>query len=541
MNANFRRSQKAPPARLTGFLGLFGSAPWMLLALCCPWLEIPLVAQGSIPNGPGVADAVVTPSSNSGSTCILTYEEKVKGKPPVDKMLTFASREEAEKAAYGMGWTGPHPSGQGNGIGSTRRKFRFQEIPNVLRNETQPSARTPTPEGGNDLEAQLRKVDKEAADDVKQGTESLVEQIRPQLADLTKSTKESREKFEQDDREWTKAFAQDTVQAGLSTAALLDAASAGGQWVVTWETRRVNYVIVGTGFYHTPNGILKTTSYGEWQTYSQPTPSRKAADDLVNNLKSQQVPGISHIRNVRVQEGQGVVFPTATFRPPTPESGMLAPQDAGQPKENSISNEEDTYREVTPEEGKAIADHAAKTMESYAKSGITYLLQEPGKKAVLDAKGNPVKDSRGFDTFETIPPPPNTRDCSRFCTESIQGAGLDYKHTGTGGLDGCVGLPVNAANTNKQRLKRIGASDARAGDIIRQVDHMGIYTGKSFIQSKPNTKLYPNRRGEATYIAYDMGKSFPQLSAPWEREWGPGGYIQNGTQTRFYRVMVRKK
>lgn len=146
-------------------------------------------------------------------------------------------------------------------------------------------------------------------------------------------------------------------------------------------------------------------------------------------------------------------------------------------------------REVTEEEGKAIVASAKRTMEEYAAAGTTYHLQVPGA-------------------------PANTSDCSRFCTTAVRGAGLDYGHLSTRDLAG------------SDRLKEVSASEARAGDLIWQPGHMGIYTGET-----------GTRKGKLTYQAYDMGGRGPAKPIG---QWGPGGWFAGGDKTKFYRVLVDK-
>lgn len=139
--------------------------------------------------------------------------------------------------------------------------------------------------------------------------------------------------------------------------------------------------------------------------------------------------------------------------------------------------------------GRAIVDAAAGVMADYRARRIRFQVQR-------DA------------------PPPRTSDCSRYVADVLRRAGLPTPYLGTWELEG------------SRWYVEVATADARAGDVIWQPGHMGIYTGDSF-----------RRRGKLGHIAYEMTRR-----GPWRPrgEWGPAGRHAGGDFTAFYRPGARR-
>ena len=141
-------------------------------------------------------------------------------------------------------------------------------------------------------------------------------------------------------------------------------------------------------------------------------------------------------------------------------------------------------REATRDEGVKILEAGFAEMADYKKHGITY--------------GKP-------------PTPGQTQDCSHFYCASANRAGLhiDYRNT--------------TVMAKEDGFKLIGASEARAGDVIMRPGHVGIYTGQQ------------DRQGR--FLALDMGGRSPDYTRLLSN-WGPGSSYGNLGPITFYRPMV---
>jgi hypothetical protein len=138
---------------------------------------------------------------------------------------------------------------------------------------------------------------------------------------------------------------------------------------------------------------------------------------------------------------------------------------------------------VSPETGQAIAAKALDVAKDYSDRGVTYGYGD-------DASNNGA-----------------TSDCNHFVHDVLQQAGIDVPPTATWQV---------ADRPNF--FDPVDASDARAGDIIVQGQHMGIYTGTADAQGHPQ--------------GIQMGDHGAQ-QAPW----GPGGWFGAAGTIQFYRVI----
>ena len=146
---------------------------------------------------------------------------------------------------------------------------------------------------------------------------------------------------------------------------------------------------------------------------------------------------------------------------------------------------EDKYKkcvEASLEEGKAIGREALARTKAHQDAGVEYARVRP-----LGA---------------------NQDDCNNFCAQSIRAAGLDVPATATWQF------------ASSMYYARIHPRRRRAGDVLWQPGHVGIYSGSDDERGRP--------------LGYQMGSGGAALEA-----WGPGGVFIGGEQLIYYRLLKR--
>lgn len=109
---------------------------------------------------------------------------------------------------------------------------------------------------------------------------------------------------------------------------------------------------------------------------------------------------------------------------------------------------------------------------------------------------------------------PGTSDCSLYVADVMQAAALAIPHICTWEIETSPWYQV------------VSRREARAGDVIVQPGHMGIYLGETFV-----------RRGRRAYLAYEMTRRGPRRPIG---TWGPAGVHAGGSFTEFYRACERR-
>jgi len=135
---------------------------------------------------------------------------------------------------------------------------------------------------------------------------------------------------------------------------------------------------------------------------------------------------------------------------------------------------------TSPEQNRRISDNASTVAGDYRARGVTYQM---GGSA---ANGG------------------QTSDCSHYVHDVMNQSGVNVPYVTTGQ----IGTHPNYQN--------VSASEARAGDVIVQGGHMGIYTGRQDDRGRP--------------VGTQMGTSGAR-DAPW----GEGGWFAQPGDTRYYR------
>jgi hypothetical protein len=97
-----------------------------------------------------------------------------------------------------------------------------------------------------------------------------------------------------------------------------------------------------------------------------------------------------------------------------------------------------------------------------------------------------------------------TSDCSHFVSDVLNQAGLDVPHTATRDI------------ADSEYFDEVPASEARAGDVIVQGSHMGIYSGGNDLAGHPIGTPVGNHAGAVT-------------------PWVLGGWFANQGDVRFFR------
>jgi cell wall-associated NlpC family hydrolase len=97
-----------------------------------------------------------------------------------------------------------------------------------------------------------------------------------------------------------------------------------------------------------------------------------------------------------------------------------------------------------------------------------------------------------------------TSDCSHFVHDVLQRAGVDVPYTTTGEIG------------TSPHFEKVPAGEERAGDVIVQGGHMGVYSGEKDANGHP--------------IGTQMGDHGTK-----EAPWGPGGWFGHPDDTRYYR------
>lgn len=131
--------------------------------------------------------------------------------------------------------------------------------------------------------------------------------------------------------------------------------------------------------------------------------------------------------------------------------------------------------------GNLIAQKSAEVAKDYRDRGVTYYM---GDDAEADG---------------------DTADCSHFVHDVLNQSGIDIPYVTTSDIG------------NDSHFNRIPASEARAGDIIVQGHHMGVYTG----ENDPDTDCP---------LGYQMGDHGAAKG-----KWGDGGWFAHPEDMRFYR------
>jgi RHS repeat-associated protein len=137
-------------------------------------------------------------------------------------------------------------------------------------------------------------------------------------------------------------------------------------------------------------------------------------------------------------------------------------------------------KEVSEETGENVADEAKKLTEDHQKCHTKY--QSP-------------------------PTGANTDDCSHFVFKALNNAG--------------VRIPYESSKTmsTSGNFAVVAAGQQRAGDIMSQPGHVGVYSGSSDDRGRP--------------LGYQMGNSGANL-APW----GASGWFAGGNQLVYLRPLV---
>ena len=135
--------------------------------------------------------------------------------------------------------------------------------------------------------------------------------------------------------------------------------------------------------------------------------------------------------------------------------------------------------------GESVADKAEEVAADYKARGVKY------------ARGG---DASGGGT---------TADCSHYVNDVLRQAGINAPYVTTATIASSPGFV------------QVTADDVRAGDVIVQGDHMGIYSGEDDAKGHP--------------LGYQMGVK----SGASEATWGPGGrWFPDATPT-YYRPINR--
>jgi RHS repeat-associated protein len=142
-------------------------------------------------------------------------------------------------------------------------------------------------------------------------------------------------------------------------------------------------------------------------------------------------------------------------------------------------------RDATPEEGQKNADAAEAKVKANQKNGVTYP-SDPNN------------------------PGSNEEDCSHFCSTAGHAGGLEH-----------IPYHTTAQLADSKYYRPVPGSEARAGDIMWQPGHMGVYLGRSDDRGRP--------------LGAQMGNRGARI-APF----GPNGWFAGGSDLTYYRPLLPK-
>lgn len=172
---------------------------------------------------------------------------------------------------------------------------------------------------------------------------------------------------------------------------------------------------------------------------------------------------------------------------PRPENASYIVAVADSPNADSAhdvtSVKAKTLQPISAQTGEAIERKSVQVVSDYKARGVTYLLG-----------GNASNGGK-------------TSDCTNFISDVLKQSGLTIPYTATAQFAASIYYEV------------IPASEARAGDIMVQGSHAGIFTGTF------DSKKHP--------LGAEMGDHGPVVFAPW----GPGGWFDQPTTLKYYRPL----
>jgi cell wall-associated NlpC family hydrolase len=249
---------------------------------------------------------------------------------------------------------------------------------------------------------------------------------------------------------------------------------------------------------------------GEYDGPSEPGSHTETVDGM-----QIEVPNGSH---VEIQNGQITIVPDhaptpasqpTTPNPPTPQSPAPAPAPA--PAPNNPPHEAPSPQPTTSHPTPAQSSPTPGPIDAGTGQQLSMISSQVAN--VFKGMGVKYPSSPGLSSVLSAPPASrnlaigagSVSDCSNFVKYVLNQAGLSsIPYTPTAGV------------TNSPHYTKVPAGQERAGDIIVQSGHMGIYTG--------------NKDGNGNPIGVQMGNH--QVGpAPW----GPGGWFPGGGTLQFFR------